>query len=41
MNRDLIWWVFDLAVFGALLIVGILAGTMVVDGTVAFVKGLM
>ena len=41
MNRDLLWWVVDLAVFGALLVVGILAGTMAVDGTVAFVRGLM
>jgi hypothetical protein len=41
MNRDIIWWIFDLAVFGALLIVGIMAGTLAVDGAVAFVRGLL
>jgi hypothetical protein len=42
MNRgDLFWWAFDLAVFAALLIVGILAGTMVVDSAVGFVRGML
>ena len=41
MNRDIIWWIFDLAVFGALLIVGIMAGTLAVDSAVGFVRGLM
>jgi hypothetical protein len=41
MNRDLLWWVFDLAVFGALLVAGILAGTLAVDKAVVFVRSLM
>jgi hypothetical protein len=41
MNRDLLWWVFDLAVFGAILVAGILAGMLAVDGAVGFVRGLM
>jgi hypothetical protein len=41
MNRELLWWVFDLAVFGALLGAGILAGTLAVDGAVAFVRGML
>jgi hypothetical protein len=41
MNRELFWWVFDLAVFGALLVAGILAGTLAVDGAVNFVRGLL
>jgi hypothetical protein len=41
MNRDLLWWVFDLAVFGALLVAGILAGTLAVDSAVGFVRGML
>jgi hypothetical protein len=41
MNRDLLWWVFDLAVFAALLVAGILAGTLAVDRAVVFVRSVM
>jgi hypothetical protein len=41
MNREIFWWVVDLAVFGALLVAGILAGTLAVDGAVSFVRGMM
>jgi hypothetical protein len=41
MNRDLLWWVFDLAVFGALLVAGILAGTLAVDKAVVFVRSML
>jgi hypothetical protein len=41
MNRDLLWWVFDLAVFAALLVAGILAGTLAVDRAVDFVRSVM
>jgi hypothetical protein len=41
MNRELFWWVVDLAVFGALLVAGILAGTLAVDSAVGFVRGML
>jgi hypothetical protein len=41
MNRDLLWWIVDLAVFGALLVAGILAGTLAVDKAVVFVRSMM
>jgi hypothetical protein len=41
MNRDLFWWVVDLAVFGALLVAGILAGTLAVDRAVVFVRSML
>jgi hypothetical protein len=41
MNRDLMWWVVDLVVFGALLVVGIMSGMLAVDSAVGFVRGLM
>jgi hypothetical protein len=41
VNRDILWWVVDLAVFGALLVAGLLAGTLAVDSAVGFVRGLM
>jgi hypothetical protein len=41
MNRNLLWWVFDLAVFGALLVAGILAGTLAVDKAVVFVRSML
>jgi hypothetical protein len=41
MNRELFWWVVDLAVFGALLVAGILAGPLAVDRAVVFVRSVM
>jgi hypothetical protein len=41
MNRELFWWAVDLAVFAALLVAGILAGTLAVDKAVVFVRSLM
>jgi hypothetical protein len=41
VNRDLFWWVFDLAVFGALLVVGIMTGMLAVDSAVGFVRGML
>jgi hypothetical protein len=41
VNRDLLWWAFDLVVFGALLVAGILAGTLAVDKAVVFVRGML
>jgi hypothetical protein len=41
MNRELFWWFVDIAVFGALLVGGIFAGTLAVDGAVSFVRGML
>jgi hypothetical protein len=41
VNRELLWWAFDLAVFGALLVAGILAGTLAVDRAVDFVRSML
>jgi hypothetical protein len=41
MNRDLFWWIVDLTVFGALLVAGILAGTLAVDRAVVFVRSML
>jgi hypothetical protein len=41
MNRDLLWWIVDLTVFAALLVAGILAGTLAVDKAVVFVRSML
>jgi hypothetical protein len=41
MNRELLWWAVDLVVFAALLVAGILAGTLAVDKAVVFVRSML
>jgi hypothetical protein len=41
MNRDLLWWMVDLAVFAGLLVAGIMTGMLAVDSAVGFVRGML
>jgi hypothetical protein len=41
VNRELFWWFVDLTVFAALLVAGILAGTLAVDKAVVFVRSML